>query len=296
MEELKEYPTNIIRGLPYLWVFGMNYGPSDHQLLKFLKALDNLDQLNETSIYVQSELTFLLNSKNLLSSARYLRLNVIDSELISLSHRKARSLEALQIYDSKLRTLKLSNPTMDEYWNLQHVIISRCKYLQDLDCLVYAPFLKNIWVSQCGVLQRIIRIDNMDANRRLHVNVFSSLKRIRLDDLPCLEYICNIPLRFPSLERIYISKCSKLLELPFTDISAKNCLQLIKGHQNWWNELSWRDDNLRQHFFPYFRKWTLPRVGLPLHKPWLVSSGIWPESKSNIPSHFLTTSRLHILR
>ncbi|CAO2827697.1 unnamed protein product [Amaranthus hypochondriacus] len=297
MENLKEYPTDhIINDLENLCMFRMNYGPCYSKT--FLRALENLRFINEISIYLHSSqmLNIFLNSEKLQNCTRYLRIDWCNNvgEIITkpllLSTTNMKNLEALQIYNlCSLKTIQIEDGcNANKFWNLRHLIIYRCEQLEDLNCLVYASSLENLWVRKCCALKKIINLVKKD--------VFPSLKRIRLDNLGNLEFICAEPQSFPILERMYIHDCQKLQELPFADIPIKSSLEFIKGRQNWWDSLSWRHLDLKLHFGQYFQTWKGFMIYETTHGPEQIGSGDWPESSNSSSSNLHESENLKVLR
>ncbi|KAL5721656.1 mitogen-activated protein kinase kinase [Ranunculus cassubicifolius] len=80
---------------------------------------------------------------------------------------------------------------------------------------------------------------------------FSSMKALKLVDLPKLECISEFSFPFPCLEDIIVTNCPLLRKLPFTSDSTNKPSLRIEGSSTWWNGLQWQDEATKSSFQPF---------------------------------------------
>ncbi|GLT46125.1 hypothetical protein SLA2020_199050 [Shorea laevis] len=83
--------------------------------------------------------------------------------------------------------------------------------------------------------------------------LFEKLQNLILSSLPELKSIHRFALSFPCLVAIRIDGCPKLRKIPLSCNSAKGRGIIIRGEQQWWNELEWEDESARDTFLPFFQ-------------------------------------------
>lgn len=240
---LKDIPTEIISNMPHLRVFRMNFS-FGRGIKGLLGALEANKHICEISIYLHSPVssTMFRTSKKLQECIRNLRIEECSKTLtFELFHSKY--LESLHMYNM----LNLTAIKSAHLRNLQSVIVYRCSLLINLNFLVFAPNIQSLWVTYCESLQGLIT--ETASNESL--NTFSSLKRIRLDNLPCLKGIYPGVIASPSLEEVYISKCPQLSKLPFIPDAKR--LMIMKAEIRWFRGLQWEDESAKSRFCHQFK-------------------------------------------
>ncbi|KAK6915883.1 NB-ARC [Dillenia turbinata] len=107
--------------------------------------------------------------------------------------------------------------------------------------------LQYLIVENCSEIEEII----MEAeNDMLESCALPKLKALTLVDLPLLKSIwVDGSLEWPSLDRLKVHKCGKLLMLPFTKDNA-NKLRSIEGEEAWWRALIWKDNAVQERLHP----------------------------------------------
>ncbi|GKV35608.1 hypothetical protein SLEP1_g43854 [Rubroshorea leprosula] len=82
--------------------------------------------------------------------------------------------------------------------------------------------------------------------------LFVKLQNLDLFGLSELKSIHRFALSFPSLVAIRVGYCPKLRKIPLSSNSTEGRRVIIRGEQQWWNELEWEDESARDHFLPSF--------------------------------------------
>ncbi|KAK1575862.1 hypothetical protein Q3G72_008973 [Acer saccharum] len=110
-------------------------------------------------------------------------------------------------------------------------IVLQLKQLQSLD------------VEDCKEIEKIIEDGSV-----VEPEVLPKLKKLELCSLPRLSNICqNLSLEWPSLEATIIKTCEELKDFPSTFEKAAK-LGVIRCTQDWWNQLVWPNDNVKNRF------------------------------------------------
>ncbi|KAK0608248.1 hypothetical protein LWI29_027903 [Acer saccharum] len=103
--------------------------------------------------------------------------------------------------------------------------------------------LQSLEVEDCKEIEKIIEDGSV-----VEAKVFPKLKKLELCSLPRLSNICqNMSLEWPSLETTIIKTCEELKNFPSTFESAAK-LGVIRCTQDWWNQLVWPNDNVKNRF------------------------------------------------
>ncbi|GLT26056.1 hypothetical protein SLA2020_011440 [Shorea laevis] len=140
------------------------------------------------------------------------------------------------------------------FYNLWTVDIRYCTNLKDITWIIWAPNLRNLIVSGCRRMEEIISEGGVAAMTG-DLILFVKLQNLTLSSLPELKSIHRFALSFPSLVAIRVDDCPKLRKIPLSSNSAKGRRIIIRGEQQWWNELEWEDESARDIFLPSFQPW-----------------------------------------
>ncbi|KAJ3697407.1 hypothetical protein LUZ61_001112 [Rhynchospora tenuis] len=140
----------------------------------------------------------------------------------------------------------------DLFLRLCVLSISYCWKLKDVSWTLHLPCLRYFWLKSC---ENIIQLDehfdlaNGGTKERRAQNLsptFPSLAYLSLDNLPELQIICDQSIMFPNLRYIHIKSCSKIKKLPFRSNTIPRNLKSISLSMEFWDNLEWEDDNLKQ--------------------------------------------------
>ncbi|XP_021287086.1 LOW QUALITY PROTEIN: disease resistance protein RPS2-like [Herrania umbratica] len=124
------------------------------------------------------------------------------------------------------------------------------KSLSKLHTIVvkYCPMLTKLFSN--GVIQQLPKL------KKLVMESCSEIEKlIELPSLEILELVGMLKLRtisgdeslaWPQLKVLKIFGCPEVKSLPFSKTNATK-LKLIEGEQIWWEELQWRDSEVRDH-------------------------------------------------
>ncbi|KAG6508047.1 hypothetical protein ZIOFF_033402 [Zingiber officinale] len=133
---------------------------------------------------------------------------------------------------------------------LRELYIFGCPMLKDVSWVLQLSCLNHLEINNCPKMKELIsQVGNSDSNSICS----SSIQRLALNDMPNLNCIADQPLLFPYLEYISVLDCPKLKKLPFGVEILKNRLKRIDGEDNWWNNLDWDDQIIKNSLTPYFR-------------------------------------------
>ncbi|GKV28200.1 hypothetical protein SLEP1_g37283 [Rubroshorea leprosula] len=138
------------------------------------------------------------------------------------------------------------------FYNLWTVEIQFCPNLKDITWIIFAPNLRNLFVSDCRGMEEIIS-EGGAAEMTGDLILFEKLQNLVLSSLPELKRIHRFALSFPCLVAIRVFDCPKLRKIPLSSNSAKGRRIIIIGKQQWWNELEWEDESARDTFLPSFQ-------------------------------------------
>ena len=140
------------------------------------------------------------------------------------------------------------------FMSLHAVGVVSCQSLKDLTCLIFAPKLRFLNVSDCRALQEIICLNKLADALEVteHLEPFMELVDLSLRHLPVLMSVHQRPLSFPHLVKIEVLNCPKLRKLPLSSSITKESKLAINGEESWWNELEWDDEATRDAFLPRY--------------------------------------------
>ena len=113
--------------------------------------------------------------------------------------------------------------------SLKKMYVKNCPKLEKLPFeLNSAPCLETLVLKECT---KMVEIVAMEASEMTNVHgqndsIFSSLTTITLENMKNLKRICEQPLLFPSLKKMYVKNCPKLEKLPF-ELNSAPCLETL---------------------------------------------------------------------
>ncbi|GLJ10730.1 hypothetical protein SUGI_0133980 [Cryptomeria japonica] len=150
------------------------------------------------------------------------------------------SLERLQLYNYHVKGTPDFFPKLQ---NLKYLKLKSSQILLTLSGLGLARLsnLNEIDVEECLLLTEL----GEDFWRK---GCFPRLRKLKLWMLPSLESVCSFVEEgaLPTLETLTIFRCMKVKVLP-QDLDNLNSLEQIKGEKEWWNKISWRNEEMKQH-------------------------------------------------
>lgn len=132
---------------------------------------------------------------------------------------------------------------------LHKVYIQNCNALKGMAWLLFAPNLKILDILNCNEMEEIISAAKLGEVQEIPFNKFEFLE---LHHVPELKSIYWSALGFQHLKKIIVYGCPKLKRLPLDSTSAKERKIVVKGDENWWNELEWEDQATRNAFLLCF--------------------------------------------
>ncbi|KAK9232200.1 hypothetical protein WN943_022445 [Citrus x changshan-huyou] len=136
-----------------------------------------------------------------------------------------------------------------DFHALHKVYIQNCNALKDMAWLLFAPNLKILDILNCNEMEEIISAAKLGEVQEIP---FNTLEFLELHHVPELKSIYWSALGFQHLKKIVVCGCPKLKRLPLDSTSAKECKIVVKGDENWWNELEWEDQATRNAFLLCF--------------------------------------------
>ncbi|XP_031253814.1 disease resistance protein SUMM2-like [Pistacia vera] len=231
-----------------------------------IEELLRLGRLNSLDISIKSSpaLERLLSSRSLVSCLESLSLqNLAHTRAIKVFLADLKKLEKLHIWDCEyLEELQIicldgENAEICDFRNLREVNIMSCSNLKHLTWLILATSLRRIVISDCSNVEELISVGRLgEFPERVQGRIpFQKLESIVLRGLPNLQRINETALRFANMKEIEVIGCPQLKKLPVDSESAKEGRIVIKGEQQWWDELQWEDPTIRATFEPCFKQW-----------------------------------------
>ena len=233
-----------------------------------VEELDSLKYLTTlcTTIASAAVLKRFLSSKKLLSCTHALCLKIFNgSNSLNLSSlQNIKHLTWLRMEDfNTSREISFDwvgkGKEIVEYSNLSSMVecfhclgtvhIYRCQMLKNLTWLIFAPNLLYLTIEECDNLEELIGKGAKDGG---NLSPFTKLIPLQLFCLPQLKSLYWNPLPFLHLDRIVVGSCPKLKKLPLNSSSAKQHRCVIRGEEEWWNELEWEDEATLNAFLPCF--------------------------------------------
>ncbi|CAM8921574.1 unnamed protein product [Rhodiola kirilowii] len=120
---------------------------------------------------------------------------------------------------------------------LKVVECHKLKNLVSYSFLLHLQSIERITVSDCRHLESVF------AGRVPHTAI-PNLRFLRLENLVCLRRISSRTCAWQNLEKLEVSNCPELRNLPFNAHNV-GAIKEIKGDRRWWNNIIWRDDETR---------------------------------------------------
>ncbi|KAL2234073.1 disease resistance protein At4g27190 [Sesamum indicum] len=168
------------------------------------------------------------------------------------------NLETVFLYDvTDLSCFSTLAPQLGlKFSKLRSIDVDSCKQLKYLisigTTILSLEKLEYISITSC---ERVEEVFNFDQNSSLQDYVFPNLRTIPLRNCPALRFVSEQNrVVCPRLEEVYVRLCPLLKKLPLT---AQNVgtIKTIRGEQEWWDELEWENDGMRNAIYPCFRPW-----------------------------------------
>lgn len=225
-----------------------------------IEELFGLKQLNELSITLRTPhaLERFLSSLKLKSCTHSLRLR-FHSEMKSLNissladmkhlHKFSISCDGLEEFEIGFAGNVQRVREAHDFHALHKVYIQNCNALKDMTWLLFAPNLKILDILNCNEMEEIISAAKLGEVQEIP---FNKLEFLELHHVPELKSIYWSALGFQHLKKIIVYGCRKLKRLPLDSTSAKERKIVVKGDENWWNELEWEDQATRNAFLLCF--------------------------------------------
>ncbi|GLJ10740.1 hypothetical protein SUGI_0134130 [Cryptomeria japonica] len=150
------------------------------------------------------------------------------------------SLERLHLYNCHV---KGTPDLFPELQNLKYLKLKSSQILLTLSGLGLATLsnLNEIDIEECLLLTEL----GEEFGRK---GCFPRLRKLKLSMLPSLESVCSFVEEgaLPMLQTLTIFRCMKFKVLP-PGLDNLNSLEQIKGEKEWWNEISWRNEEMKKH-------------------------------------------------
>ncbi|KAJ1697759.1 hypothetical protein LUZ63_006271 [Rhynchospora breviuscula] len=142
----------------------------------------------------------------------------------------------------------------DVFPRLQYLLFGNCAELTSISWVIYLPSIRRLELVGCKSIKQLIRIDELK-NRGLEVSQpsFPLLKIMSLDSNDELERISDT-ITFPALECLNVIRCNKLKKLPFELRNTPKKLRLIRGDEEWWNNIKMENGTDKSSVQPFFKK------------------------------------------
>ncbi|KAL0379799.1 UNVERIFIED_CONTAM: hypothetical protein Sangu_0044200 [Sesamum angustifolium] len=139
-----------------------------------------------------------------------------------------------------------------KFSKLRIIWIAECpqlKYVISLGTIILSlEKLQTIGVHSCEQVEELFKFDQ---NSGLDSVLFPNLERIILGDCPRLRSLSEQNIACPRLEVVDVYNCPRLNKLSFTDQNFGSIKEII-GTQEWWDELEWDSDNIKNTLQPCF--------------------------------------------
>ncbi|GLJ21023.1 hypothetical protein SUGI_0384150 [Cryptomeria japonica] len=154
--------------------------------------------------------------------------------------RAMHNLERLHLYDCHIE----GTPDLfSELQNLSYLKLKSSQLLLNISGLGLGrlPNLKEIEIQECLLLQEL----GEEFGRK---GCFPRLRELKLWMLPSLEGLSSSVEEgaLPMLHILAIFHCMKFKVLPWGLDNLKS-LEQIRGDKEWWNEISWEDEEMKNH-------------------------------------------------
>ncbi|KAF7850298.1 hypothetical protein BT93_L5631 [Corymbia citriodora subsp. variegata] len=166
--------------------------------------------------------------------------------------------------------------------SLESLSASHCKNMRKLfphELLLHVQNLQEIWVSECEGMVEMISgagqgqegsimtpVNNTPPSFQPPSISLPNLRKLKLEGVPQLKSICEVPISCGSMEGLKVYECPELkaipLELRLRDIDNEGELPYIwVEDEEKWKTLMWDDPNAQAILQPYLRKGENARDG-----------------------------------
>ncbi|KAK1281813.1 Disease resistance protein RPS2 [Acorus calamus] len=252
LDELKELQLELKSADSYRWFFGSIKLRSSARVLIFracngLRTMDfssaswNMNHLRELTIKGCDELLELIFSGGECGHPVFPKLErLLLSNLPDLETIRAGAQNALE--------------------NLRYLKMSGCGSLKHIRWIWHFNCLEEITIMGFEEMENLI-----DGDDEVSPPFLPRLKLILLIRLPKLKSICLHPLALPSLQTLEVYGCPELKRLSHV-LSDSGNLKVIKGEQQWWDQLEWDDELIKLKFLNQFLSYGFDGLVLRLVK------------------------------
>uniref|UniRef100_A0A0E0CWY9 Uncharacterized protein n=1 Tax=Oryza meridionalis TaxID=40149 RepID=A0A0E0CWY9_9ORYZ len=138
---------------------------------------------------------------------------------------------------------------------LRRINILNCFQLKNANWVLHLPALEHLELHYCHDMEAIVDGgggggDTAAVDRR--TPTFPCLKTLAVHGMRSLACLCRgIPaISFPALEILEVGQCYALRRL---DGVRPLKLREIQGSDEWWQQLEWEEDGIKDALFPYFK-------------------------------------------
>ncbi|KAF5195368.1 Disease resistance protein [Thalictrum thalictroides] len=197
-----------------------------------------------------------LENMNALTECRIERCHeievIFDVPITKINQPLLTCLEKLQISNlMKLTYMCTSEQTLNKgsFSSLKHLQLEYCaRVVKIFSSGVFLENLKVLDIKFCARLEEIFSGEHEQGS-------FPQLQTLFLSELPSLKHIVrDVPLL--SLEKAQIKGCLKLRTLPISSSRGRAMVDttiVIKGESEWWEQLEWKDNNMKHQicFIPW---------------------------------------------
>uniref|UniRef100_A0A0D9VQZ9 AAA+ ATPase domain-containing protein n=1 Tax=Leersia perrieri TaxID=77586 RepID=A0A0D9VQZ9_9ORYZ len=179
-----------------------------------------------------------------------------DSDEMRRAYRlpKLEKLRLLRV--NHLETIKFRQTTAAHFCPaLRRIDILNCYHLKNASWVLHLPLLEYLEIHYCPDMDTIVDGDGdttAEDDRRPPPPTFPCLKTLVLHGMKSLECLCRgVPaVGFPALEILEVGQCYALRQL---DGVRPLKLREIQGSDEWWQQLEWEEDGIKDALSPYFK-------------------------------------------
>lgn len=136
---------------------------------------------------------------------------------------------------------------------LRRINILNCFQLKNANWVLHLPALEHLELHYCHDMEAIVDGGgDTAAEDRRTPTTFPCLKTLAVHGMRSLACLCRgVPaISFPALEILEVGQCYALRRL---DGVRPLKLREIQGSDEWWQQLEWEEDGIKDALFPYFK-------------------------------------------